>query len=79
MSENEIDTLKDCEFILIFKKKAFNFDDYYLREVVDYCAIGSGSDAAMGAMSLGHSAKDGAKAACNTNVYCSEPILSFTF
>ena len=64
-------------YILVFDKKVFNIEGFYVKEVTDYTAIGAGMDFALSALYLGNSVKDSIKAACHLSVYCEEPINIF--
>jgi ATP-dependent protease HslVU (ClpYQ) peptidase subunit len=61
-------------YILVVDGKAFNIEGFYVKEVVDYAAIGAGMDFALASLYLGKSVKDSIKAACHLSVYCEEPI-----
>ena len=58
--------------------KAFLADGYYVQEITNYHAIGSGMEYALTAMHLGHSPYEAVKVACDLNIYCSEPVNTFT-
>ena len=62
------------DHIIVFKKKAFSTNGYYVKEVFDYDAIGAGRDFALSALYLDKSCKESIKAACHLSVYCEEPI-----
>ena len=64
-------------YILVFDKKVFNIEGFYVKEVIDYTAIGAGMDFALAALYLGNSVKDSIKAACHLSVYCEEPLNIF--
>jgi len=61
-------------YILVFDKKVFSIEGFYVKEVTDYTAIGAGMDFALSALYLGNSVKESIKAACHLSVYCEEPI-----
>lgn len=65
------------DHIIVFKKKVFSLNGYYVKEVEDYDAIGAGMDFALSALYLGKSCKKSIKAACHLSVYCEEPINMF--
>jgi len=65
------------DHLLVFEKKVFSINGYYVKEVDDYDAIGAGMDFALSALYLGQSCKDSIKAACHLSVYCEEPINMF--
>lgn len=62
------------QYIMIFDKKVFMIEGFYIKEVKDYTAIGAGMDFALAALYLGKSVKESIKAACHLSVYCEEPI-----
>jgi ATP-dependent protease HslVU (ClpYQ) peptidase subunit len=64
-------------YILVFDKKVFNIEGFYVKEVTDYTAIGAGADFSLASLYLGNSVKDSIKAACHLSVYCEEPINIF--
>ncbi len=64
-------------YILVFDKKVFNIEGFYVKEVTDYTAIGAGMDFALAALYLGNSVEESIKAACHLSVYCEEPVNMF--
>tara|TARA_R110002020_G_scaffold138469_7_gene308594 strand:- start:51831 stop:52325 length:495 start_codon:yes stop_codon:yes gene_type:complete len=62
------------EYILIIDKKAFLVEGFFVKEIIDYTAIGAGMDFALSALYLGNSVEESIKAACHLSVYCEEPI-----
>lgn len=73
--KNKIDEVKlGNQYILVFEKKAFMIEGFFVKEVTDYTAIGAGMDYALSALYLGNSVKDSIKAACHLSIYCEEPI-----
>lgn len=76
--KNKIDdSTVENGYILVFDKKVFNIEGFYVKEITDYTAIGAGMDFALAALYLGNSVKDSIKAACHLSVYCEEPINMF--
>lgn len=76
--KNKIDdSTVENGYILVFDKKVFNIEGFYVKEITDYTAIGAGMDFALAALYLGNSVKDSIKAACHLSVYCEEPINIF--
>jgi ATP-dependent protease HslVU (ClpYQ) peptidase subunit len=49
-------------------------EGFFVKEIVDYTAIGAGMDFALSALYLGNSVEESIKAACHLSVYCEEPI-----
>lgn len=65
-------------YIIIFEKKVFKIEGFYVKEVTDYDAIGFGMDFSLSALYLGNSVEESIKAACHLSIYCEEPINLFT-
>jgi len=61
-------------YIIIFESKAFLVEGFYVKEIVDYVAIGAGMDFALAALYLGSSVQDAIKTACHLSILCEEPI-----
>jgi ATP-dependent protease HslVU (ClpYQ) peptidase subunit len=62
------------EYILVLEKKAFLVEGFFVKQIIDYTAIGAGMDFSLAALYLGNSVKESIKAACHLSVYCEEPI-----
>jgi len=56
------------------EKKVFCFDGFYIKEIKDFYAIGSGGDVAKAALHLGKLAEEAVELACDLTVYCNKPI-----
>lgn len=71
---------KPCSsaFIIVYKQKAYTLENYYIKEITDFDAIGSGGDNALTALHLGHSVKESIEIACDLNIYCEKPINIIT-
>ena len=65
---------EDSEFIVVYKDSAFLLSGYFIREIVDYYAIGAGKEYALTALYLGAGVKEAIKAACQLSIFCEEPI-----
>ena len=61
-------------YIIIFNKKAFLIEGFYVKEVTDYASIGAGMDFALAALYLGSSVQEAIKTACHLSILCEEPI-----
>jgi ATP-dependent protease HslVU (ClpYQ) peptidase subunit len=69
----------DCSYLFIFGKKAFLIDeDFYIKEINTYQAIGAGMTYAEAALYLGHSVDEALKVACRLSPDCEEPLTIFT-
>lgn len=64
----------ECQFILVYKNKAFSIVDGEVLEIPSYYAIGSGQDFAQAILHLGHDVDEAVKVACDLNVYCHLPL-----
>lgn len=64
------------DFILAYKDKCYwiSSEDLYIKEVEDYCAIGSGHEFAKAGLYFGKDVKEAIKVACDLTVFCSDPI-----
>ena len=65
-------------YIIIFERKAFLVEGFYVKEIKDYAAIGAGMDFALAALYLGSSVSDAIKTACHSSILCEEPINIIT-
>jgi ATP-dependent protease HslVU (ClpYQ) peptidase subunit len=65
-------------YIIVFNKKVFLIEGFYVKEVTDYASIGAGMDFALAALYLGSSVKDAIKAACHLSILCEEPVNIIT-
>ncbi len=65
-------------YIIIFERKAFLVEGFYVKEIKDYAAIGAGMDFALAALYLGSSVSDAIKTACHLSILCEEPINIIT-
>jgi len=61
-------------FLLIFENKIFEFQNYCIREIFDFWAIGSGSCWALTALYLGSDVKKSVEVACEFDLYCGGKI-----
>jgi len=71
--KTDSDSLENS-YIIIFNKKAFLIEGFYVKEVMDYAAIGAGMDFALAALYLGSSVQDAIKTACHLSILCEEPV-----
>jgi len=61
-------------YLIVFGGKVFYIEGYYVKEIEDYFAIGTGMDFSLSALYLGKSVEESIKAACHLSIYCEEPI-----
>lgn len=75
-SDDKVNPLALCQFIIINDNKLWQFINYYVREINEgeYVAIGSGSQSALTCTRLSNSIEDILKAVCSTNIYCGLPL-----
>jgi len=66
--------LSDVIFIICQNGEAITFQNFYIRKITKFWAIGSGREMAWAALSLGKSVKEAVKLACQYNSYCSGKI-----
>ena len=62
------------DYIIIFEKKAFLVEGFYVKEIKDYYAIGAGMDFALAALYLGSTVDEAIKTACHLSILCEEPV-----
>lgn len=67
----------DSSFHIVFQGRAFYINNYYITEIEDYHAIGSGRDYALGCLYLGETPERAVEAACDLNIYCQTPVNVF--
>jgi len=76
--QNEYDKPKitggQNSFLIVFGEKAFYSHNYYVREVLDFFAIGAGMDYALAALHLGRSVEEAIDCACELSIYCEKPV-----
>lgn len=75
IGEKEIEN----SYIFVYDKKVWYFDKYFLKEIINFEAIGAGMEYAKTALFLGHSVEESVKVACELSVYCELPCNVFTF
>lgn len=64
-------------FIVGMKKKFFAVYQWFIYQVKEFEAIGSGKDYALSALRLGKSTHEATELACNMDVYCGLPVNTF--
>jgi ATP-dependent protease HslVU (ClpYQ) peptidase subunit len=72
--ETNVDSIHGNNFLIVKDKKAFEFSNYYLREITDYWAIGSGLPWALAILALDMTVEKALEASCKLDLYCSKPI-----
>lgn len=72
-------SIEETEYIIAFNNKAYHYNSYGIMQINDYCAIGSGSLYALGALYNGATVKQAIYTACHFSSNCSvtdtEPII----
>jgi hypothetical protein len=61
-------------YIIVFENKAFLVEGFYVKEIVDYMAIGAGNSFALAALYLNHDVYDAISVACELSTLCEPPI-----
>ncbi len=64
-------------YIIVTNAKAFTLVGFYIHEVKEFDAIGSGRDFALAAMHLGFTPYCGVDVACKFNAWCGGEIIHF--
>lgn len=68
----------ESDFIIVNNGKAFiTSNTFYVKEIIDFAAIGSGREFAITALHLGKTVEEAIKVACDLTIYCAEPITLF--
>lgn len=62
------------DYIFVVDKRAFYIESFFVEEIINFSAIGAGSDYALAALHLGHSVSKAVEVACELSVYCEKPI-----
>ena len=64
----------DNSYLIGMDKNVFYINGWNVMHIVTYEAIGAGSDFALAALYLGHTAREAVKVATELSVLCEEPI-----
>ena len=67
----------DNDYIIVFDRRVFSVNGWFVNEVTGYEAIGAGEDYALAAMYLGHDPKEAVEVACELSIYCEKPIIEY--
>lgn len=65
----------DSYYLICYQGKLFAIQDFFVREIKDYYAIGAGDGFAKAALYLGHTPKEAVKTACDISCFVAEPIV----
>lgn len=65
----------ECEYLIVVDGHLFEVEGFFVREIFDYTAIGTGDKYALAALHLGHDTVEAVKVACDLCCYVSEPII----
>ena len=68
----------DNRYLIGFDGSVFLCDGWFVSEVVTYHAIGAGSDFALAALHLGHSAEKAVETAIELSIACEGPVNVLT-
>lgn len=69
---------KESEYLLVLEDRIWSVHGHLVQEHKDHYAIGSGMGEARAAMLLGKTAEEAVRVACEINLYCHEPVVTFT-
>jgi ATP-dependent protease HslVU (ClpYQ) peptidase subunit len=67
----------DNVYIMVFDRKAFTIEHFFVEEVLEYQAIGAGMDFALACLAMGTSVESAVRTACQLSAMCTEPIVQF--
>lgn len=70
--------LKNNSFIIVRRGRVFFIDNFFVREIRDFYAMGAGMDFANAALYLGADVRKAIKTACELSIYCEAPINVIT-
>ncbi len=74
LNPEDKDALSNCRFMVITGGEAFCIENFFITHVIDFHAIGSGEDYAMGAMAHGANVREAVAIACKYNTDCGLPV-----
>lgn len=69
---------EESEYMLVLEDEIWTVHGFLVSRKREYAAIGSGMGEALAAMMLGKSAKEAVWVACQINLYCHEPVVTFS-
>lgn len=65
-------------YLIIYDKKVFCIENFFIKEIITYEAIGAGRDYALAALYLGNNVEQALNVACELCIYCEKPIKIIT-
>lgn len=68
------DDFINSSYLIIYQGKAFEYVDYYVKEIKDYACIGAGWNLALASMYHGKTVKEAIECACELSIYCEKPV-----
>jgi len=71
-------SLLENAYILVYNGFAFKIENFLVRTIDKYSAIGAGMDFALTALYLGHDVKSAIKVACEHSIFCELPVNLIT-
>jgi len=71
--DDKLNKLQNSYF-LVTDRTVFLIDNFYIRKIDDYYAIGAGMDYALTALYLSRSVEESVAVACELSIYCEKPI-----
>jgi ATP-dependent protease HslVU (ClpYQ) peptidase subunit len=60
--------------IIAFDGKVFELNGLFVKEIINYSAIGAGRDYALATLYLGNDVETAVKTACELSIYCELPV-----
>lgn len=77
--KDHADSVKDENtYLIAYQGHLFYANGFYIYEVTNFSAIGSGMEYALAALHLGHTAQGAVEVACQLNIYCAPPVNVLT-
>jgi len=64
-------------YIIAFDSKVFYIENYFVKEVVSYEAVGAGREFALAVLYLGNDVEQAVSVSCELCIYCEKPIKKF--
>jgi len=66
------------DYLIAFDGHIFKANSFFIKEIVEYEAIGAGMDYALAALYLNHDVEKAVEVACELSVFCEKPIRILT-
>jgi len=66
------------DYLIVYQKKLFHIQGFFVYEIAGHSAIGAGRDFALAALHMGSSVSKAVEVACELSVYCELPVKEYT-